>query len=295
MPQPRELPRVFQDRVVVLDGAMGSLLHERGAGASRPFEELNLTAPHLICQVHAEYIHAGADAIETNTFAANLFKLALYGLEDRVFDLNSAGARLARNVAGTNAVVAGSVGPLGVRLAPIGTIKAEEVKTAVSEQIRGLVDGGVDLILLETQNDLDVVCVMLEAAFETCDLPVICQFTVGTDLVTSTGDTLDDIVLRLSDYPISALGINCTIGPEGTLRAVQALREISNLPISAQPNSGFPANVDGRTLFISGAGYFAERGAEIVQAGASIVGGCCGTTPDFIRAIAEKVRVSSRR
>lgn len=290
MPQPRELPRVFQDRVVVLDGAMGSLLHERGAGASRPFEELNLTAPHLICQVHAEYIHAGADAIETNTFAANLFKLALYGLEDRVFDLNSAGARLARNVAGTNAVVAGSVGPLGVRLAPIGTIKAEEVKTAVSEQIRGLVDGGVDLILLETQNDLDVVCVMLEAAFETCDLPVICQFTVGTDLVTSTGDTLDDIVLRLSDYPISALGINCTIGPEGTLRAVQALREISNLPISAQPNSGFPANVDGRTLFISGAGYFAERGAEIVQAGASIVGGCCGTTPAHIEALSAAVK-----
>lgn len=290
MPQPRELPRVFQDRVVVLDGAMGSLLHERGAGASRPFEELNLTAPHLICQVHAEYIHAGADGIETNTFAANRFKLARYGLEDRVFDLNSAGARLARNVAGTNAVVAGSVGPLGVRLAPIGTITPEEVKTAVSEQIRGLVDGGADLILLETQNDLDVVCVMLEAAFETSDLPVICQFTVGTDLVTSTGDTLDDIVLRLSDYPISALGINCTIGPEGTLRAVQALREISNLPISAQPNSGFPANVDGRTLFISGAGYFAERGAEIVQAGASIVGGCCGTTPAHIEALSGAVK-----
>lgn len=290
MPKPRELPRVFQERVVVLDGAMGSLLHEQGAGASRPFEELNLTAPHLICQVHAEYIHAGADGIETNTFAANRFKLARYGLQDRVFDLNSGGARLARNVAGTKVVVAGSVGPLGVRLAPIGTITPEEVKSAVGEQISGLADGGADLILLETQNDLDVVCLMLDAAFAACDLPVICQFTVGTDLTTSTGDTLDDVVLRLSDYPVSALGVNCTIGPEGTLRAVQALREISDLPISAQPNSGFPAIVDGRTLFISGAGYFAERGAEIVQAGASIVGGCCGTTPAHIEALSAAVK-----
>lgn len=290
MPKPRELPQVFQDRVVVMDGAMGSLLHERGQGASRPFEELNLTAPHLICQVHAEYIQAGANGIETNTFAANRFKLARHGLEDKVFELNSTGARLARNVAGTNVVVAGSVGPLGVRLAPIGAVSPEEVKSAITEQIRGLVDGGVDLILLETQNDLDMVCVMLDAAFEACDLPIICQFTVGNDLVTATGDTFDDIVLRLSDYPISALGVNCTIGPEGTLRAVQALREISSLPISAQPNSGFPANIDGRTLFISGAGYFADRGAEIVQAGASIVGGCCGTTPAHIEALAAAVK-----
>lgn len=287
---PGELPRVFNERVVVFDGAMGSLLHERGAGASRPFEELNLTAPHLICQVHAEYIQAGADGIETNTFAANRFRLARYGLEDRVCELNSAGARLARNVAGTNAVVAGSIGPLGVRLAPIGPVSPEDVTSAVTEQVRGLVDGGVDLILLETQNDLDIVCVMLKSVFENCALPVICQFTVGNDLITSSGDTLDDIVLRLSDYPISAIGVNCTIGPEGTLRAVQALREISDLPISAQPNSGFPANVDGRTLYISGARYFADRGAEIVQAGASIIGGCCGTTPAHIEALSAAVK-----
>lgn len=290
MPKPRELPQVFQDRVVVMDGAMGSLLHERGASASRPFEELNLTAPHLVCQVHAEYIQAGADGIETNTFAANRFRMAQYGLDEKVYELNSAGARLARNVAGTNAVVAGSLGPLGVRLAPIGTVSPEDVKTAVAEQTRGLVDGGVDLILLETQNDLDVVCLMLDVAFENCNLPVICQFTVGNDLVTSAGDTFDDIVLRLSDYPISALGVNCTIGPEGTLRAVQALREISDLPISAQPNSGFPTNVDGRTLYISGAAYFAGRGPEIVQAGASIIGGCCGTTPAHIKALAAAVK-----
>ena len=168
MSQPRELPRVFREHVVVFDGAMGSLLHERVANTSRPFEELNFTSPHLVCQIHAEYIQAGANAIETNTFAANRFKLARYGLEDKVFELNSAGARLARNVAGTNIVVAGSVGPLGVRLAPLGTVSAEEVRSAVSEQVRGLVDGGVDLIVLETQSDLDVVCAMLEAAFEVC-------------------------------------------------------------------------------------------------------------------------------
>ena len=290
MPKPRELPPVFRERVVVFDGAMGSLLHERGVNASRPFEELNLTSPHLICQIHAEYIQAGADAIETNTFAANRFRLARYGLDDQVFDLNSAGARLARNVAGPSVVVAGSIGPLGVRLAPIGPLTPEEVKAAVTEQVRGLVDGGVDLIVLETQTDLDLVCVMLEAVFEGCDLPVMCQFAVGDDLVTSAGDTLDDIVLRLSDYAISSIGVNCGVGPEGALRAVQSLNEICELPISAQPNSGFPANVDGRTLFISGAGYFGDRGAEIVQAGASIIGGCCGTTPAHIQALAARAK-----
>ena len=290
MPQKRELPSIFQERVVVFDGAMGSLLHERGVSTSRPFEELNLISPHLVCQVHAEYIEAGADVIETNTFAANRFRLARYGLEDKVLDINSAGARLARNVAGTNVVVAGSIGPLGVRVAPIGAVSAEDVKASVVDQVRGLVEGGVDLILLETQTDLDVVCIVLESVFENCELPVMCQFTVGADLVTSSGDTLDDIVLRLSDFPISAIGVNCSIGPEDTLRAVQHLSEITNLPISAQPNSGFPANVDGRMLFISGAGYFAERGVEIVQAGASMVGGCCGTMPAHIEALAEMVK-----
>ncbi len=290
MPQPRKLPQVFGERVVVFDGAMGSLLHERGVNPSRPFEELNLTSPHLICQIHAEYIQAGADAIETNTFAANRFRLARYGLEDQVFDLNSAGARLARNVAGPNVVVAGSIGPLGVRLAPIGSLSVDEVKSAVSDQVKGLVEGGVDLILLETQDDLDLACAILEAVFESCDLPVMCQFTIGDDLTTSTGDTLDDIVIRLSECPISAIGVNCGVGPEGALRAVQALGEICERPISAQPNSGFPANVDGRTLFISGAGYFGDRGAEIVQAGASIIGGCCGTTPAHIHALAAKAK-----
>jgi len=290
MPQPRKLPSVFRERVVVFDGAMGSLLHERGVHPSRPFEELNLKAPHLICQIHAEYIQAGADAIETNTFAANRFRLAGYGLEDQVYELNSAGARLARNVAGPNIVVAGSIGPLGVRLAPIGPLTVDQIKAAVVDQVRGLVEGGVDLILLETQDDLNVACAILEAVFGDCDLPVMCQFTIGNDLTTSTGDTLDDIVVRLSDYPISSIGVNCGVGPEGALRAVQALSEISELPISAQPNSGFPANVDGRRLFISGAGYFSDRGAEIVQAGASIIGGCCGTTPAHIEALAAKAK-----
>jgi len=290
----RKLPSVFQERVVVFDGAMGSLLHERGVNASRPFEELNLTSPHLICQIHAEYIQAGADAIETNTFAANRFRLARYGLEERVYEINSAGARLARNVAGANAIVAGSIGPLGVRLAPIGPLSAEEVTAAVAEQVRGLVDGGVDLIILETQDDLDVACAMLQAVFDNCELPVICQFTVGDDLATATGDTLDDVVIRLSSCPVSAVGVNCGVGPEGALRAVQALSEITELPVSAQPNSGFPANVDGRTLYISGAGYFADRGVEIVQAGASIIGGCCGTTPAHIQALAAKVKAMPR-
>ncbi|MHB9038042.1 MAG: bifunctional homocysteine S-methyltransferase/methylenetetrahydrofolate reductase [Armatimonadota bacterium] len=290
MPDARKLPDVFNERVVVFDGAMGSLLVERGVSHLHPFEELNLSSPYLVCQVHADYIKAGADAIETNTYSANRFSLARHGLEDKAYEISLAGARLARSVAGSSIVVAGSIGQPGVSLPPIGSARIEDVKSSIEEQVRGLVDGGVDLLIFETLADLNQVCVMLDAALDTCDLPVVVQFAVGMDLTTACGDSLDDIVGRLSDYPISALGVNCCVGPEQTLRAVQALREISELPISAQPNSGFPTNVDGRTIFLSGAGYFADRGVEMVRAGAAMVGGCCGTSPAHIEALALKVK-----
>jgi len=290
MPLTRELPDKFKNRVVVFDGAMGSLLVERGVNHAHPFEELNLSAPYMICQAHADYIKAGADVIETNTFAANRFRLARHGLEDKVGEINTAGARLARSVAGSGVLVAGSIGPLGAQLAPIGPTEIDKAKIAVAEQVAGLVDGGVDLLLLETQTDLSMVCLALEVISDKWELPVICQFAVGMDLTTSTGDTLDDIVARVSDYPVGAIGVNCVIGPEQTLRAVKTLREISSLPISAQPNSGFPAQVDGRTLFVSGPAYFAARAVEIVEAGASMVGGCCGTSPAHIEAVAEAVK-----
>lgn len=290
MSDARELPRVFREGVVVFDGAMGSLLLERGASHKRPFEELNLTSPYLVCQAHADYIKAGADAIETNTFAANRFRLETYGLGDKAYEVSRAGARLARDVAGGGVIVAGSIGPLGVTLAPIGAAMRDDAQSAVCEQVRGLVDGGVDLILLETQGDLDLACLMIESAAEVCGLPIICQFAVGTDLTTESGDTIDDIAVRMSEMPVSAVGFNCSVGPEQTLRAVQALREVCELPISAQPNSGFPTHVDGRTLYLSGASYFAERGREIVEAGAGIVGGCCGTTPTHIEALTRQVK-----
>jgi homocysteine S-methyltransferase len=232
--------------------------------------------------------------IETNTFGANRFKLSHHGLEGKVYDINLAGARLARSVAGSAILVAGSIGPLGVSLPPIGSVDIEDAQNSIKDQVRGLVDGGADLIIFETLTDLDQACIMLDTAFERCNLPIIVQFAIGTDLTTERGDSLDDIVSRLSDYPVSVIGVNCCVGPEQTIRAVQALREISDLPISAQPNSGYPTNIEGRTLFISGAGYFADRGAEIVQAGASIVGGCCGTSPAHIEALAARVKALVR-
>ena len=289
MPNPK-LPDIFSKRVVVFDGAMGSLLVERGVSHTHPFEELNLSSPYLICQVHADYIKAGADVIETNTFAANKFKLAHHGLESKIYEINLAGARLARSVAGSTTLVAGSIGPMGVSLSPIGSATIEDIQASVKDQVKGLTDGGADVLLLETLTDLDQSTVMLETIFENSELPVMVQFAIGTDLTTTRGDSLDDIVARLSNYPISSLGINCFMGPEQMLRAVSALREISELPISAQPNSGYPTNIDGRTMFISGASYFAERGVEMVQAGASIVGGCCGTSPAHIEALAERVK-----
>ncbi len=289
-----ELPPIFQERVVVFDGAMGSLLAERGVSYSHPFEELNISSPHLVCQVHADYIKAGADVIETNTFAANRFKLARHGLENRVTEINLAGARLARSVAGKNALVAGSIGPMGVRMSPIGTASVEDIQNATLQQLNGLLEGEVELIILETQSDLEIACIMLECITQSCRLPIICQFALDTDLATPSGDTLDDIAARLSRYPLSAIGVNCGIGPEQTLRAVQYLREITDVPISAQPNSGFPAQVEGRTLFLSNPDYFAERGAEIVSAGASIVGGCCGTSPAHIEKLAAAVNESAK-
>jgi methionine synthase I (cobalamin-dependent)/5,10-methylenetetrahydrofolate reductase len=287
---PRKLPSIFGERVVVFDGAMGSLLVDRGVSHHHPFEELNLSAPHLVCQVHADYIRAGADVIETNTFGANRYKLANHGLEARIGEIVRSGARLARSVAGDNVLVAGSVGSLGVRLAPLGPASEAEVREASAEVVRALAEGGVDLILLETQTDLDLACVMLDAAFEASDLPVLCQFAVGADISTASGDTVDDIATRLAAYPVSAIGFNCSVGPEQTLRAVQSLREVTDLPIMAQPNSGYPTQVGGRTLFLSGPTYFAERGAEMVQAGAGMVGGCCGTTPAHIQALANAVK-----
>ncbi|MCE5323632.1 bifunctional homocysteine S-methyltransferase/methylenetetrahydrofolate reductase [bacterium] len=294
MPNPRKLPDIFSQRVVVFDGAMGSLLVERGVSHKHPFEELNLSSPYLICQAHADYIKAGADVIETNTFGANRFKLSHHGLEAKVYDINLAGARLARDVAGSKVLVAGSVGPLGVSLSPIGSVDIEDVQCSIKDQVTGLVDGGVDMLIFETLTDLDQASVMLESALASCELPVIVQFAIGTDLTTERGDSLDDIVSKLSEYPVSVIGVNCSVGPEQTIRSVQALHEISDLPISAQPNSGYPTNVEGRTLYISGAKYFADRGAEIVQAGASIVGGCCGTSPAHIEALAAKVKTMPR-
>lgn len=294
MPAKRNLPDLFNKRVVVFDGAMGSLLINRGISHSHPLEEINLSSPYMVCQAHADYIKAGADVIETNTFAANVFKLARHGLEEKVTEINAAGARLARSVAGNAVLVAGSIGPMGVTVAPIGAVEPDVVKKAVVEQAAGLVEGGIDLFIVETQTDLDLTCVTLEALCEFSQLPIICQFAIGSDLTTSNGDTLDDIVSRVSDYPVSAIGVNCVLGPEQTIRSVNAIKEISDLPISAQPNSGFAAQVDGRTLFVSGPAYFAARGVEIVEAGASIIGGCCGTTPAHIEALAAAVKSVAR-
>ncbi|MCE5313461.1 MAG: bifunctional homocysteine S-methyltransferase/methylenetetrahydrofolate reductase [Armatimonadota bacterium] len=294
MPDARKLPDIFSRQVVVFDGAMGSLLVERGISHLHPFEELNFSRPEMVTQAHSDYIKAGANAIETNTFGANRFNLARHGLEDKTYEINLAGARLARSVAGSNIIVAGSIGQPGVSLAPIGSARIEDLQSSIEEQARALTDGGVDLILFETLTDLNQACVMLDTALDNCSLPIMVQFAIGADFATACGDSLEDVVARISDYPISALGVNCRVGPEQTLLIVQTLREICELPISAQPNSGFPTNIDGRTLFLSGAGYFADRGAEMVQAGASIVGGCCGTSPAHIEALAAKVKGLAR-
>jgi len=299
--------RLLQE-VLIFDGAMGTWLCEQGVSHTHPFEELNLSQPHLVARAHRLYIAAGANVIETNSFSANYFKLARHGLEDKVYDINLKAAELARDIAGDKVFVAGSIGPLGVLLAPLGTVSREEVVERLQGQLQGLLDGGVDLILLETQANIEqaeLLTAAVTAKLAECRpvrpdsadgltvVPVVCSFSFGPDMTTSDGCGPEDAVARVAAYPISAVGVNCALGPDGTVEAVRRMRRVTDLPIIAQPNAGLPATSDGRTLFMSTPDYFARKAIEMLDAGANALGGCCGTRPDHIAAVSRAV--SGRR
>jgi homocysteine S-methyltransferase len=274
---------------LLADGAMGTVLHERGVGFARSFDELNLTEPELVKQVHRDYLKAGAQIIMTNTFGANRFRLREHGLDGQVEEINKAGVELARAAvqsAGATAWVAGDVGPLGVRLAPFGRVQAEEALAAFEEQIRGLLAGKPDLILIETMTDVYEIREAIAAAKSLTDLPVLASMTFTRDDRTLLGDTPTKVAKKVHEAGADIIGINCSGGPAQLLRILKQMREaVPNAKFSVMPNAGWPEQAAGRIMYPAGPEYFGQYVQAFSRAGACLIGGCCGTTPAHIAAM----------
>jgi methionine synthase / methylenetetrahydrofolate reductase(NADPH) len=268
---------------LLFDGATGTLLHLRGdEPMDSCFVALNKSRPDLVSALHREYIAAGAEAIKTNTFAGNRFQLELHGWGDEVRDLNKRAAKLARDareISGQAVWIAGSVGPTGRLLAPIGTSTVKDIRAAFREQIEVLVEGGVDVLLLETFSSLAEIREAIAAARDLSDLPIIASMTYADDDRTPVGHAPRDVARELTRLGVDVIGANCSVGPQNVTRVALTLREATHLPISAMPNAGWPANLNGRIVYASSPSYLAAHARQAAEAGVRILGGCCGTEP----------------
>ncbi|QQS32601.1 MAG: bifunctional homocysteine S-methyltransferase/methylenetetrahydrofolate reductase [Acidobacteriota bacterium] len=289
----REL--LSSEGIFVFDGAMGTRLYDKGIYINRSYDELNITNPELVLEVHEEYVAAGADIIETNTFGATRPKLQPYGLENKLREINIAAVNLARQAAAGKACVAGSVGPLGLRIEPFGPTSFEEARELYREQAEALFEGGVDLFLLETFSDLSVIEQAILAIRDVTDLPIVAQMTIQADLKTTFGTPAEVFVPCLEELGADVIGLNCGMGPTHVLSALELMRELTDRPLSAQPNAGLPRDVQGRQFYMGSPEYMATFAKRFVQAGAKFVGGCCGTTPTHIKLIADAIRSISPR
>lgn len=283
----------LSERVLVCDGAMGTLLYAKGVFLNRCFDELNLTQPGLVTEVHAEYVHAGADVLETNTFGANRIRLGTFGLADQTHAINVAGARLARRAAGDSVFVAGAIGPLGVRIEPWGRTGVDEAEAAFREQALGLAEGGVDLFILETFRDVNELVAAIRGVRRVSPLPIVAQMTTEDDGNTLDGTPPETFTPALEHAGADVIGINCSVGPAAMLETIERIGRLTSRRLSAQPNAGRPRDVDGRNLYLCSPEYMASYAKRFVGAGVRLVGGCCGTTPDHIRQIAVSVRASA--
>jgi methionine synthase I (cobalamin-dependent)/5,10-methylenetetrahydrofolate reductase len=284
-----------RDGISVFDGAMGTMLYAKGVYINRSYDELNLTNPDLVREVHAEYVRAGADIIETNTFGATAHKLQQYGLEGSMRLINIAAARIAREAACERCHVAGAVGPLGLRIEPYGPTSFDEAKDLFKDQVSALLEGGVDLFVLETFSDVSEMRQAIRAVRELCDLPIIAQMTILTDGNTSFGTTPELFTKRLDEWGADVIGLNCGVGPAIVLTAIEKMRGITNKKLSAQPNAGLPRDVQGRQFYMCSPEYMAKFSKRLIQSGVKFIGGCCGTTPAHIKLISDAVRAASPR
>jgi homocysteine S-methyltransferase len=285
----RSFSELLAERVVLFDGAMGTRLYDLGVFLNRCFDELNLSQASLVESVHRSYVAVGCDVIETNTFGANRLKLEKHGLGDEVRAINREGAAIARKAA-DDALVAGAVGPLGVRIEPWGPTSVDEAAALFAEQAEGLVEGGVDLFSVETFYDLAEIEAAVLGIRRVSDLPIVAQMTLEDDGNSLEGVDPETFGLRLATLPVQAVGVNCSVGPAAMLEAIERMARVVELPLAAQPNAGKPRAVDNRNLYLCSPEYMAVFAKRFVEAGARIVGGCCGTTPDHLKAIRRAIR-----
>jgi len=294
----RILKDIFAGRPVLCDGAMGTVLYARGVFINRCYDELNLSDPALILAIHEEYLQSGAEILETNTFGANRFRLGRHGLANKTAEINEAGVRLAKQAAehlkdkqAGDAWVAGSVGPLGVHLEPLGVTSLEEARAAFAEQIAALAKAGADMLMIETMPALNEAHEALMAAKEAApELPVFVMVTVDDDGNCLDGSSPDHAAQLLTEWGADVIGCNCSTGPATVLTAIEAMRSVTSLPLVAMPNAGMPRAVEGRNIYLCSPEYMASFARKALKAGAQYVGGCCGTTPNHIRAMKSAIR-----
>jgi homocysteine S-methyltransferase len=283
----------IDERVLVCDGAMGTLLYAKGVFINRCFDGLNLTQPILVAEVHAEYVRAGADVIETNTFGANRIKLASFGLGDKMQAINAEGARIARSAARDRAYVAGAIGPLGIRIEPWGKVGVDEAQEYFREQAQTLAEAGVDLFIIETFRDLNEIRAAVAAVRSVCALPIVAQMTTEEDGSSLDGTPPEEFTPALEATGADVIGLNCSVGPAPLLESIERMAAVTRARLSVQPNAGKPRDIEGRTIYLSSPEYMASYARRFIQKGVRLVGGCCGTTPEHIRQIKSAVRLLS--
>jgi len=282
----------IQSKIVVADGAMGTMLYSKGIFINRCFDELNLSAPGLVKEIHQEYVKAGAEVIETNTFGGNRVRLGAFGFAEKLRAINEAGVRLAREAAGDKAFVAGAFGPLGTQIEPLGPLSFSEVRAIFREQAEALLNAGVDLLVLETFYELselrEAILAVRDAAGP--DIVLVAQVTVEDDGNLRDGTSTETFTRTLNDLPVDVIGVNCSAGPKVVLETVEKMVARTSKAISAMPNAGLPATVEGRNIYLCSPEYMSQYARRFIQAGVRMIGGCCGTTPEHIKLLCSEVR-----
>jgi methionine synthase I (cobalamin-dependent)/5,10-methylenetetrahydrofolate reductase len=288
----QEFREQLSRRVMVADGAMGTMLYSRGVFINRCFDELNLSQPDMVRQIHQEYVKAGAEILETNTFGANRARLSAFGVAEKLKAINLAGVRLAREAAKEGAYVAGAIGPLGVRIEPLGPTSFAEARDIFREQAEALIEGGADLFIFETFGNLDELREAVTAAREAAgdSLAIIAQVTIDDFGHLPGGTDTETFTREMDSWPVDVIGLNCSVGPKATLETVELMMQYTSKPLSAMPNAGLPARVEGRNIYLCSPEYMAQYARRLLWAGVKVIGGCCGTTPEHIKLIRSETR-----
>jgi homocysteine S-methyltransferase len=267
------------------------MLYNKGVYLQTCFDELNLSNPSLVKSVHREYIQSGADIIETNTFGANRYKLKKFGLEDKIYEINRAGGLIAREEAGRGIFVAGSIGPLGLKIEPWGPTSLEEAAAAFREQANALLEGGVDLFILETFSDINEIHQAIKAIQSLkSEVPIVAEITIQEDGNSHYGTKPEVFTKKIEEWKADVVGVNCSVGPAAMLQCIEKMAPVTSLPLSAMPNAGIPTQIEGRNIYLCSPDYLAEYAKHFIQSGVKIVGGCCGTTPAHIKAIRRAIK-----